>query len=206
MANTTWSTTDKTGTVTLSGSNLIATATSAGAWVRAAHGKTTGKFYWEVTPTVWASSNTGIGITTPTSTPNAWNAAHLIAIFRDGWLYHSGSGVIALGYALVPGDTIGFALDCDAQRFWVRKCPAGTWNQSGSGADPATGFAGYNYVAGGTSGAAGLFPVAEFTGASDVARANFGDTAFVCTVPAGFTAGLPGAASAGSSARVMVLA
>jgi hypothetical protein len=62
MANTTWSTTDKFN-VTLSGSNLIATAASAGiCTVRAADKQVTGKFYWECTYNTIASILTGAGV------------------------------------------------------------------------------------------------------------------------------------------------
>ena len=50
MANTTWSTTDKTASVALTNGNLTATVASATLQgVRSVDRQTTGKWYWEYT-------------------------------------------------------------------------------------------------------------------------------------------------------------
>lgn len=203
MANSTWSPTDKTANVTLSGGNLIATSSSSGAWVRATDGKTTGKFYWEVTGSTWTNGQTGIGITTATATPTPWNATGLFVVATDGFCYLNGTSAFALGQGSMVNAPIGFALDVGAKLVWVRKSPSGNWNQSTPGANPATGVGGSSLAA---IGAGALHPVAELAAASEVANANFGDTAFSGAVPSGYTAGWPSAAvTAATQARVMVM-
>lgn len=188
MANTTWSTTDKTANVTLSGTNnLTATASGAGAWVRTIDNIASGKFYWEVLMSAWVNGNTGIGITNASSTPNVWNATNLVAVFNNATVYRSGTQIATGLTGTTSGATMGFALDATNGLLWIRVAPAGNWNGSGT-ANPATGVGGLavGTVAGGPIG---FLPVTEFSAASDACTANFGDTAFSGTVPSGFTSG-----------------
>ena len=187
MANTTWSTTDKTASVNLTGLNLTATATAASAWVRTVDRVVSGKFYWEVRMTTWVNGNTGVGLTNGGSTPTIWNAPGLLAIFNNGTFYISGTAQVSGFTGCTSGATIGFALDADARLIWLRVAPAGNWNNSGT-ANPATGVGGVSVAAiGGT--AIPFYPVAEFSASADSATANFGDSAFSGTVPSGFTSG-----------------
>jgi hypothetical protein len=85
-------------------------------------------------------------------------------------------------------DVIGYAVDLDNRRIWIRPNPGSNWNNSGT-ANPATNVGGITIPAG------TMVPFCTFGGASGTAgssfKANFGASAFAGAVPAGFTAGWP---------------
>lgn len=199
MAASTWSTTDLTN-VTLSGSNLIATASGIGG-VRGKDPKRTGKFYFEVTVGTWGNANTSVGL--------ACNAAALatVAATPTGAFSVIKSGTIrvnttvsqgSLG-SLVAGNTISVAVDLDARLGWMRLAPTGNWNGSGT-ANPATGVGGINLAAAALGDGFDAYPLAAFGATSDAATGNFGGTAFAGTVPSGFTSGWDDSVTALTSA------
>jgi hypothetical protein len=185
VPNTAWNPADLAN-VTLSGGNLIATASAAGG-ARAVSSKTSGKYYWEITVNTWANGSTGCGIALASASLPGISTSGVAGgiLFRDGSVYINGGSVGATGIGgRTSGDVIGIALDFANQRVWFR--PNNTaWN-GGSG-DPATNTGGYNTSA--LSGA--LFPLACFNIASDKQTANFGSSALSGTVPSGFTSGWP---------------
>jgi len=201
MANTTWSTTDKSATVTLSGSNLIATAAAAGGlFVRAIDQQIAGKFYWEIKPTVWGSSNTGVGFCpgpAVLTTPSGSSGAQMIALFKAGSIWADGVNTgVTLG-ARAANDVIGIAVDFAARLVWFRVAAAGNWNGSAAN-NPATGVGGVPF----TVAAIGLgaFPLATLGANLDSVTANFGDTAFTGAVPSGYTSGFTAGASVPTNA------
>lgn len=203
MANSTWNPADL-ASVTLSGGNLTATATVTGAWVRAVDKKLpgAGKFYWEVRPTVWASGNTTHGFCASTlSSPSGVTNNGICGFQLGGSLYvgPSWSGINIGGSA---GSTYGIAVDLTGNLVWFRVAPAGNWNNSGTASPGGTGGLSITSIF-----SPDAVPLAALGTTNDAVVANFGDTAFSGVVPAGFTAGWPGAASAAAAqARVMVLA
>jgi len=182
--------------VTLSGGNLVATntgTTSADQGVRVATvaGKTTGKYYFEMTGNSVTSAgvNHGVGIGTPTSTYiNMGNGGTTGVVgYRTGSVYSNGSSVLTFaGYS--NGEIAGVAVDLDNRKIWFRKSPSGIWNGNAS-FNPATN------VGGATIPAGTMVPFCLFGGAGGSAGSfvtiNFGASAFSGAVPAGFTAGWP---------------
>jgi len=208
MPTTTWSTTDKIANVTLSGANLIATATnSSPSGVRSALSSSAGKSYWEITWNVSGNGADVLGIALSTAilsnvlagggTVNALTFAASGSVYGPTGNFVSGS---LSGFS--SNRVVCFAYDATAGLLWIRSGVGTQWNGSGS-ANPATGAGGFAFFTGGSATFA-LFQ-GESSGAK--ATANFGDTAFADVVPSGFAAGFPSAPSVASTqARVMVLA
>jgi hypothetical protein len=84
------------------------------------------------------------------------------------------------------GNVYAYAIDLTGRLAWIRRA-GGNWNGDAA-ANPATG------VGGVTIGAGSFAPAVYFStsGLNDSLTANFGASAFVGTVPSGFTAGWPG--------------
>jgi len=196
MANTTWSTTDKSPNVTLTGSNLIATATSTAVGARAADRQITGKFYWENTVTVWIGPNTSVGFCNSAVPLTAMVAAPVGScnVIKSGVISINGAASGSTLGTLAAGNVIGIAIDLNAQLGWLRLAPSGNWNGS-STANPATGVGGISLSGITGGGLYSLYPVCAFGGGSDSTTANFGDTAFSGTVPSGFTSGFTAGAA-----------
>ena len=206
MANSSWNPADKTASVTLTGSNLIATGAAANQAVRTVDKQTAGKFYWEFALTTVGNTGYGAGCA---------NASAVLSTFynvpSNGVMVYA-TGDIYLNNVLT-GPNIGsfvsgtaklcMALDLTGNLCWARNGPAGNWNGSGT-ANPATGVGGMSVAA---IVSTGLFAAAGFNGSQSV-TANFGDSAFTGVAPAGFTAGFPGpgGAAGASQARVAILA
>ena len=140
MANTAWSTTDKTAGITLSGSNLIATTTLSTQGIRSADKQITGKFYFEITvTTTFGQSNTGVG-----SSAAALNNANALATCS---LYHNNGGVflnnvssgVSFGSAISNGTVVCIALDVTNQLIWFRLGAAGNWNANATFSPGGTG-------------------------------------------------------------------
>ena len=183
--------------VTLSGGDLVATntgttSTNQGAHVSTATGKTTGKYYFEITFTTITSAtggNFGFGIGTTASTyANMGNNATTgDMVFNSGSIYAGGSNTgINMGGTPSNGSVISIAADLDNRKIWFRFAPSSNWNNSGT-ANPATNTGGITIPAG------TMVPFVTFGGtggnASNVITANFGGSAFSGAVPSGFTSG-----------------
>lgn len=187
MANTTWNPADLLN-VTLSGGNLIATASGAGG-ARSKEAVSSGKYFWEHTYTTINTNSIANGVALSTaslSTPSAGTSTILRIngnININGSYSGSTLGIISSGAA------IDVAVDFAAKLIWYRIAPAGNWNGSGT-ANPATGAGGLSIAAIATGPLYALFS----GGTSDKITANFGDSAFSGAVPSGFTAGFPAGA------------
>jgi hypothetical protein len=189
MANTTWSATDKSANITLTGSNLIATATTVSRGiVRAADAQVAGKFYFEYTCNVIAGANTSIGIATSliTSSSGTPDLGSCQIYKTSGQVWANGVNAFTFGTSLANGNVVCIALDCTARLIWFRIGAAGNWNNNAT-YNPATGVGGvptWNFGA-----AFAAYPIAGLQATSDQITANFGDTAFTGAVPSGFTSG-----------------
>lgn len=204
MANTTWSASDKTGGVTLSGSNLIATSSASGNGVRAADKQTANKYYWETVLTT-AGIAYGVGAANGTATLSSvyTTPTGAAVVYASGsiWINNTNTGT-SLGSLAAGGVVVCHALDVTGALYWARSGAAGNWNNSGT-ANPATGAGGLNVS---SLGGSGLYPLAAF-GVAATLTARFGDSAFTGTVPSGFTSGWPGAGSAATTqARAWIMA
>ena len=108
--------------------------------------------------------------------------------FKSGNVWILGANRFTIG-AITNGAVVCVALDLDNKRYFCRLGAAGNWNGSSSvtPATPSTGFDISTWIAAGFA----LHPAVTLGGTGDTITANFGDTAFTGTVPAGYTAGFP---------------
>ena len=160
----TWNPSDKHADITLTGSDLIATRSTAydATWkgVRGTGaGRSTGKYCFQVTVTSPNISIIGIGNASAILTGNptaVGNADHIGWASSGTFIGATASGPIA---AYVNGDVLTICVDLTAKLFWGR-VGSGNWNNNGS-ADPATGTGGVNMNGGGYALNAGpYFPLA----------------------------------------------
>lgn len=168
----TWNPSDKGTNLTLSGGNLTATVGAGGGAVRSTIGKSSGKWYWEVTRNA-GGTDCVIGIANSSAGLNA-----AIGLDANGWGYIGSNGnklnnssSVAYGATYASTDVIGVALDMDAGTvvFYKNNVSQGT---------AYTGLTGTIFAAFGTGN----------TG--DNVTANFGATALTYSPPGGFNAGL----------------
>ena len=156
--------------------NLYANRNSAD-WARIAGsiGVTSGKWYWEITPT----NNTtlqviGIGLgNTPSNYPG-YDSNTYGFYTGNGLKYNNATGTTYGSYS--AGQIVGVALDLDNGKIWF-SCN-GTWQASG---DPA---AGTNAAFTSVSGT--YFPEYGVNSISTNGHANFGQRPFAYTPPTGF--------------------
>ena len=186
MTNTTWSTTDKSANITLSGSNLMA---SVGAGLSGGVRSlatlpipTTGKVYFEITVTgINAFAQFGLANSTiPLGSGTGTIGTALVASGGSIYVDNSSTGY-QLG-AIPDGTVVGFAIDRTINGIWFRNAStSGPWNAALAG-NPATG-----------TGALTWNPTNMFAFASTLSSqgtsflANFGDSSFVGALPSGFT-------------------
>lgn len=192
MANITWSTTDKTTTITLSGTNNVTAAVNAAgaSYVRGASGQTNGKFYFEVTHNVIGSATADeTGLALPGSNITGASTGQIYLTTAGGLKINSSANVATLGASITAGTVVCWAVDLDNQRVWCRLGAAGNWNGS-AGNSPATPSTGASFAVFGAIGIS-LLPFFYSTINAASVTANFGDSAFSGTVPTGFTAGIP---------------
>lgn len=178
---TTWNPADKNANITLSNGDLTATV-SVSAWcsLRAKIGKSSGKWYWEVTIDVNTWYHTiGVGTLSASLNLDPGGDVNGYGYFgTTGRKKHNGS-VTDYGANYAPGDIIGVALDLDNGKIWFSK--NGVWQASG---DPA---AGTNEAFSGISGT--FFPMHGLYTNLSACTVNFGASAFTYSVPSGFTFG-----------------
>lgn len=177
---TSWNPSDKSASTTLSNFNLTFTRDASGAGgVRALVGRSTGKYYWEVTINNSAGlidigaigggqsltgSAGGLGF--------AWRST-------TGALIINGTPDVSPG-SYTTGDVLMIAFDRGGDLIYVGK--NGSWYGS---MNPSAGTGGRSVA---TSGA--TYPNAEVTGSGGQITANFGATPFNYAVPTGFTPGV----------------
>jgi hypothetical protein len=199
LSGMTWSASDKTSNITLTGSSLTATENSgAGNFGTARSSRQLGfnKTYWEVTPDAGTVEigvcDGGVAFPTPNGgSDDYWGSASFGQVATShavGWqgndnqLYYN-DGFTTIG-SFAASDRIGIAFDKTAEKIWVRK-NNGSWLPSG---DPAAGTGGLAV----TGLDADVYPFVQ-PGPVKSATANFGTTpggtaGFTDTPPTGFVA------------------
>lgn len=201
MANTAWSTTDHTSGVTLSGSNLIATnSTAAVRGGRAADKQTTGKYYWEITTSTFANANSAVGLAgglADMTSGTSARSAFLVVRGSANMTLDGNSLGVSLG-TVTTGSLLCFAVDFGARLLWVRLGAAGNWNGNASFGPTAGGGFDLSPIAGAGEP---LYPAYMFgAAANEQVTANFGGSAFTGTVPTGYTSGFTSGATAALTA------
>ena len=131
----TWNPLDKPAASSTTNGNLTATTTTAASEVICGtFGVSSGKWYWEVTPSAITSGGCMIGIRAINQTTAA------IVSTTDGYGYYttgrtySSSPSVTYGDTFTTNDIIGVAFDADNGKIWWAK--NGVWQASG---DPAAG-------------------------------------------------------------------
>lgn len=178
---TTWDPSYKTGSVTLSGGNLVATASAAG------HGAgsntvVTGKGYIEF---LCEAGRQAVGLIVKDLAGHPADTSASISIYTDGTtgyfgLYDADAGIGSVSFA--PGDRVCLAYDVAAELAWFR-VNNGNWNNSGS-ANPAAGVGGLDVGRDMTAANTVLWLYSDQSGAK--ATINAGASAFTYTPPSGF--------------------
>jgi hypothetical protein len=175
----TWNPADKSSDITLSGSDLIATmtGTSAHRMVRATHGRSTGKYYFEVLSGAGADSMTGVADSGASLSNYCGSGATSYGYYQLNGNKYTNSGT-GFGSSYTSGDVIGVAVDLDAGKIWFAK--NNTWQASG---DPA---AGTNEAYSGLSGT--KYPSQSHFNNAAVATGRFKAADFSYSPPSGFSA------------------
>jgi len=164
--------------LTISNGNKTASSSNASAY-DACHsdlGKSSGKWYWEVTiDSVTTSSTVGICDASQSLAAELGLDTHGYGWESSGLIYYNNSSNATSSY--VANDVLGFALDLDNGKLWTRK--NGTWTQG----DPETDT---NPLV--TGIAASTWYVALSLSQAQ-ATINFGASAFANAAPTGFSSG-----------------
>ena len=139
---TAWSTTDKSANITLSGSNLVATTSSAtqGA-VRADTTFASGKYYFECVYGTASGSNFGVGWANSTASLSSYigvdkNGVASFITNTNAAVYFNAGVVGNLGRTGIAGMTLCVAFDITNKLIWFR-WGGGPWNGSGT-VDPVS--------------------------------------------------------------------
>ncbi len=171
----TWNPSDKSTSAVLTNGNLTNTGSTPGIWagVRSTIGKSSGKWYWEVTIGAPSDGYIFTGIAN-----SSWLLDATIFADANGWGYTgvsgakaNGAGEVAYGSTYTNGDIIGVALDMDGKTITFYK----------NGVSQGQAFSGLS----GT-----LYAITGPLTGSNAGTANFGATNFAYTPPAGYCYGL----------------
>ena len=156
----------------------VTTGTVGGSNCRSTMAITSGKFYWEFTPTTNGGiADLGISIF-PGSDPK--NGTLYTYQADTGNKYSTAGGAVSYGATYTTNDVIGVAFDAATGSIWWSK--NGTFQASG---DPA---AGTNAAFTGITGNVFAFISDRNVGQTCVVACNFGQRPFAYTPPTGFVA------------------
>jgi hypothetical protein len=181
-AGTTWNPSDKSANIGLTGGNLTATSTGAGAIRATNYISGTDKVFFSVT---YDGNQSAIGVgdsTASLSTQPGSDTTHSIAYrpqSASGDVYYNGSSVATIGQA-TAGDVIYCCIDFANGKIWFAR-NAGNYNNSGT-ANPATNTGGITISVTGK-----LYPLWYAAATGTATTANFGASGFYRAAPSGFT-------------------
>lgn len=174
----TWNPADKGGGVTLSNGNrtvTLATTPTDGGSVRSTIGKSSGKWYWEVTvdgTTSWSLPGIALASATVASSNVYVSSPGGYGYYTSLGTKYNNNSSTSYASSSAPGNVIGVALDMDA----------GTLTFYRNGVSLGVAF----------TGLSGTFYAAEgnYTLNAQISTTNFGQSAFAYSVPSGFNPGL----------------
>lgn len=180
MTITVWNSADMLNT-TLSGGDLVATATAGGrAGVRGTQSRSSGKWYLEFGAlSLYAGSPAYVGVAAIGKIlgDNIGGDSFVAGVQGDGYIYPSYIGPLSAltGHVVCAAYDFGNALE------WIRLDGTGNWNNSGT-ADPATGVGGNAIQAAQT-----WYPICGLFGNPNTATLNASPGSFIGVAPAGFS-------------------
>lgn len=187
-----WNTTPSQGVPTFSDNNHTVTGeppnSSTRVWVNQTHANT-GKKYFEFTAGTTLSGNDNIAF-------GDLALDNWVALWSTGFQANFVSfGTIAASSCPHAGDRCAMAFDLDNDLIWYVNFTSGTnpghWNDDGTGsppaANPGTGVGGASWAGKATIPANQPVYLGFFTNTAAKLTINLGDSAFVGTVPSGFT-------------------
>lgn len=155
---------------TFSNANLtVSVAAGGGNLAFNTMGVTSGKWYWEITPTTLAAPMIGVADANTAISTRTFNGANGWYYYNNGLKYNSGTGT-AYGASYVANDVVGIALDMDAGTLTFYK------NNVSQGV-AYSGFTGKTMIAALNNGG---------SGAAQPYNANFGQQPFTYTPPTGY--------------------
>lgn len=163
-----WNSADKSANVTLSNNDLTAARNGGTGTVRSTVGKSTGKWYWEITLNTAGNAVLGIAKNSASLSTVVGSDVNGYGMFVDDGTKLNNGPVGAYGSACANGDIIGVAMDLDAGTVTLYK----------------------NNVSWGVmfSGLSGTFYAAySCESLTSQVTANFGETTFTYTPPSGHT-------------------
>ncbi len=168
----TWNPSDANANMVFSGGNLIVSGNGGGGFqmCRATIGKSSGSWYWEITPTVGGSLRVGVAKISESTSSQLGSGADGYAYTDAGTKANNGS-TTAYGSGWGTGDKVGILFDASAGtlEFYLNNVSQGV----------------------AFTGLSGTFYPAISTGLSTYTfNANFGQNAFFYTVPSGYNSGV----------------
>jgi hypothetical protein len=164
---------------TLSGGNLVATSSGAGAAL--ATRRVTGKHYFEATITTLAGTPS-VGFATQTYVTSAVEGASTTSLaYRPSGIVVVNAVTLATIATYVQGNRIGVAIDPTLQQVWFR-VNNGNWNNNVAN-DPATGVGGIDY----SSMTLNVLIPAIYASVTATVWTMIFSTPFTDTAPTGFT-------------------
>lgn len=179
---TTFNPSDKSASISLSGGNLVATASAGGQGVRSvAPVGASQKVYMEYVPTVNANDQRfGFALSshTLTTTLGTTTSTSFGVVFTGSYLENGGVDDGTAMPSWTTGNRVGIAYDNGAKRFWSR-VNGGAWSNSG---DPAAGTGGRTVSLSGT-----VYAYVYIGFSTEVTTARFASTDWVDAAPSGFT-------------------
>jgi hypothetical protein len=192
VAYVAWDPATKLAGQTLANSNLTFTTNNVNGNLKATVGRSTGKYYWEVTYTGGTSTFMAGVIKSTVATPGAPclacggapAAANYAVIYAGSTTQSFGNtpsvknlaGTTLASTGAKIGDTYGFALDASTGTLKVYFAPNG-------GACVNHTIVEYNAIGAGNT----WYPVLSTGGGNWTTTANFGATGFACPIPAGYS-------------------
>jgi len=172
--------------VALSADKLTAWTGNTGMWnwIRPSTGKTSGKWYWEVSFVAGNSANYGAaGIGSANFRVNHVSWPDTYGATQAGYNLTAGPGR-AFTWTPTVGDTLMYALDLDTKKLTIGR--NGQWPASGTTAAPSFEAAVPAYI--GLPSGVPLYPVIAVAWSARL-QANFGATPFKYAPPAGYMQG-----------------
>jgi hypothetical protein len=190
---TTWHPSDKNANVTLSGANLIATASGGAGGIRAIASHSSGKYYAEFTVNAETSllfTALANGSSTLATYPGVSDANAISMNCNDGNVWLNGANPTGSPVSscfqggVFVGNVVSMAVDLGNNAIWWRVNNL-NWNNSGT-ANPATNTGGIS-MSGINAGP--YYPLWFGGNTNDQVTANFGGSAYTETVPAALEIG-----------------